>query len=102
MCLWSLTDMYPRYEKMTNPEKRLVNELTATVIRQSLRHTDTEIQTHTDRYRRRHRHSEDSSFVHFLVLPFDAHCCYIKHPVPDRVKPVMYNFSHPGTLDTQF
>ena len=60
-------------------------------------HAYRHIRTDTDRYRGRHRHSEDSSFVHFLVLPFDAH----KHPVPDRVKPVMYNFSHPGTLDTQ-
>ena len=31
-----------------------------------------------------------------LVKPFDAHCCHmgtaIKHPVPDRIKPVICNF----------
>ena len=32
----------------------------------------------------------------------DVHCCHIgtaiKHPVSDRVKPVIWNFWHPGTL----
>jgi len=65
MCLWSLTDMYPRYEKMTNPEKRLVNELTATVIRQSLRHTQRYRYTDTFRRRHRHRHGKDSHLSTF-------------------------------------
>ena len=38
----------------------------------------------------------------WYIQPFDAHCCHmgtaIKHPVSDRVKPVICNFRHPGPL----